>query len=141
MVSSCWPLVVGSVLLLACAGRPNTLRPPAAVEVGCFRVNVDGRLAHALPDVIELRREPSACPFARGRLVLLGSRDGQSRLHGHWSAVNAGEVTADWGTDLFGVFLRLRPEGSGLGGTATTVRDVGDDDAPVAVHLRATPCS
>jgi hypothetical protein len=139
-----WLLVVGSVLLLAgCAGRQTRPRSPTAADFGCFRVDVHGTLAHQLPAVVELRPEPSTCGFARGRHVLFGSPGVQAGpgVHGHWSPVNVDEVTASWGTDFFGVVLHVRHQDSGFGGTATTVRDVGDDDAPVPVRLTRTPCS
>jgi hypothetical protein len=139
-----WTLVVGfALLLVGCAGRQMGPRSPATADFGCFRVEVEGTLAHPLPALIELRPEPSACAFARGGSVLLGLCDGQAgpRAHGHWSPVNVDRVNATWGTDLFGVVLDLRRSVSGYGGTATTVRDVGDADAPVPVRLTRTPCS
>src|SRR4051812_13972888 len=99
-LTNSWTLVVGFVLpLVGCGGRQMRPRSPSAADFGCFRVDVEGKLAHPLPALVELRLEPSACAFARGGLVLLGSRDGQAgpRVHGHWSPVNADEVTATWG--------------------------------------------
>lgn len=124
-------------VVAGCAGRNTRADPLASVIVRCFRVDVQGALSHPLPLMLELRNAPSNCTHASGHLVLRGSPEGQPRsgVHGHWLPGDDNTVRAHWGSDFFGVSLQLRKEGTNYVGIATTIRDVGHDDAPLAVRL------
>jgi hypothetical protein len=146
MTTSPRPTLVCLLLAVDCAHqRDETDRPrPTAARVGCYRVELQRplRTPFPVPTQLELRPEPSHCPFARhdfDALADIAARRGPA--HGHWSPENDNHVHVAWGGDFYGVAVEVADRDGELRGTAVTFQDVGGEFDRVKAALVRQPCS
>jgi hypothetical protein len=135
--------VLGALLGGACAHQGASLigsRTPNEFA-GCYRMNVRRPVnGWPLPEVVELRVEPSDCLSNQTLTMRAHSSSVLPRHHGHWKLGVDKDIALHWGTDFAGMNATLDRSGVDLSGRATTVRDVGPDGEASEINLQWVKC-